>query len=42
MEYENDYNIDENDLQDFEEFTGYYNIENEYETEEGDPEELSF
>jgi hypothetical protein len=44
MEHDNieDFNIDENDLEDFEDFREYYNIENEFQNEDGDPEELSF
>jgi len=44
MDYDSieDFNIDENDLEDFEDFKEYYNIEIEYENENGDPEELSF
>ena len=33
--------VDENDVEDFEEYTEYYQIK-DYEDEQGDPEELDF
>jgi hypothetical protein len=34
--------VDENDLEDFEDYREYFNIDDNCETEDGDPKELEF